>query len=253
MTILAWLAVALGAVVALLLLIVALVLLVPVAVDAAWGDERRAVALAGPGLRIAFDAAAGNGELRVFGWRIWRWSTGPGRRERRRRERRRREGRRRRGARPSVRGLWAQRGCIVRALRAFVRRLRVRRLSLRATLATPDPALTGWLAGAAYAALALTPARVRSGVELRPDFEDEAPRLALEATVRLRPVHAAILGARLWGVTRRARRGRRGGGAGRGRAGSDGRGWPASAAAARARGGDEAEPNRRDGGGRKSR
>lgn len=248
MTVLAWLGIAVGALVALLLLVLALLLLVPVVVEAAWGDGRGDVSLAGPGLRFAFDARTRTTELMLFSRRIGRWSSGPGRR-------REREKKRRARSRPPLRKLWAERGRAWRALVAFFRRLRVRRLSLRATLATPDPALTGWLAGAVYAARAMAPPQVRRGVEVTPDFLAEAPRLALDAAVRVRPVHAAILAVRLWRVAQRARGQRPAAGTGTGAGGSapDGGAWWRRAArrtgasrAARHDGGS----NRREGGGR---
>lgn len=199
MTVLVWLAIALGCLVALLLLVVALLLLVPVALDAVWGEERRTVSLSGPGLRVSFDAPTRSVEVRLMSRRIGRWSSTGGRPRRGRRRPRRRT------PRPSLSRLWRERGTVVAALRAFLRRLRVRRLSLRATLATPDPALTGWLTGAAFAVRAVAPLGVRRGLQLEPDFTAESPSLALDASLRLRPVHAAVLGVRLWRVSRRAR------------------------------------------------
>jgi len=195
-----WLALAVAALLVLLVLVLALLLLVPVVVDAAWGGERRAVSLAAPGVRVAFDARTRSTELRLFSLRVGRWSGRPG-------TRRKRARRRRAGGRPSLRKLWLERSRVFSALRAFLRRLRVRRLSLRAVLATPDPALTGWLAGAAYAVRGVAPPGVRRGVVLEPDFASESPRFALDASIRLRPVHAAVLAVRLWRVARRARGG----------------------------------------------
>ncbi len=200
MSVLLWLAIVVGGLLALLLALLASLLLVPVDVDAVWDEDRRVVSVAGPGLRLSFDTRAGDVELRLLSRRLGRWSTArSGRRGRRARPRRRR------AARPSLRKLWAERRRPLRALRAFFRRVRVRRLSMAARLATPDPALTGWLSGAAFAARAVAPAAVRRGVRLTPDFEEESPRLALDASVRLRPLHGAILAVRLWRVARRAR------------------------------------------------
>lgn len=200
MSVLLWLAIVVGGLLALLLVLLASLLLVPVDFDAVWDEDRRVLSVAGPGLRFSFDTRAGGVELRLFSRRLGRWSTArSGRRERRARPRRRR------AARPSPRKLWAERRHLLQALRAFFRRLRVRRFSLAARLATPDPALTGWLTGAAFAVRAVAPATVRRGVRLTPDFEEEVPRLALDASVRLRPLHGAILALRLWRVTRRAR------------------------------------------------
>lgn len=258
MAVLAWIGILLGALLALLLLAAASLLLVPVAVDAAWGDDRRDFALAGPGLRVSHDARTRTTELRVLGRRLGRWVSAPERRKRPERRRRRTPG-------PSPRKLWAQRRSVLAALRAFLRRLRFRRLSVDATLATPDPALTGWLTGAAFAVRAVVPATVRSGVTLGPDFMAETPSVALDASVRLRPVHAAVLAVRLWRVVRRARvkRGasaedRRGGlGFVRGAARRGARLWRRSRGAV---GGGPAETgnegtgtSRRRGGGRKQR
>lgn len=201
MTALVWVGIVLGSLMALLLLAVTLLLLVPVAVDAAWGDEQRGFAVAGPGLRVSFDARAHTTELRLLAWRVGHW-TSPA--ERRKKPQRRR---RRARPRPAPRKLWAERWRVIAALRAFFRRLHVRRLWLEATLATPDPALTGWLTGAAYAVRAVTPRSVQRAVSLQPDFASESPRLALDASVRVQPLHAAVLAVRMWRVVRRARAG----------------------------------------------
>lgn len=198
-----WLGLSLAALVALLVLLVCLLLLVPVALEAAWGEERRSVALAGPGLRLAFDVSARTAELRVFSLRIGRWSMGARRRRPKRPRQRKAKGKRRRSV--SLRRLWRQRGRIFAALRAFFRRVQVRRIEVQATLATPDPAVTGWLAGAAYAVRAAAPPRVQRGLALGADFSSETPRVALDAALRVMPLHAAILGLRLWRVVRRAR------------------------------------------------
>lgn len=220
-----WLGISLAALVVLLLLVVCLLLLVPVALDATWGEERRVLALAGPGLQLAFDLRARTTELRLFSLRIGRWSMGARRRRPKRPRERKRKRRQRR--RMSWRRLWRQRGRFFAALRAFVRRVKVRRLQLQATIATPDPAATGWLVGAAYAVRAVAPPRVQRNVALEPDFSTETPRLALDASLRLMPLHAAILALRLWLVVRRARPRR-----------------------ARSGGGDNRETTRRKGGGR---
>lgn len=254
MSVLAWLAVVVGGLLGLLLVVLALLLLVPVAVDAAWSDERRAFALTGPGARVAFDVPSGVTELWLGRWRAGRWARGE------ERARRGKRGERRARARPSARKLWAQRRRLSAALRAFLRRVRVRRLALEATLASPDPAVTGWLLGAAHAGLAVAPEAIRSRVRVRPDFAAEAPRLAVDASVRVQPVRIALLALRVWAVVRRAssarpprprpvgvlwrrlRAARRRGAAGR----TTGR-WAAGGSSGRANVGSD----RRDGGGRK--
>ncbi|MEJ2666095.1 MAG: hypothetical protein P8Z81_03165 [Deinococcales bacterium] len=214
MAILMWLGISLAALVVLLLLLVCLLLLVPVALDATWGEERRVLALSGPGLRLAFDLRARTTELRLFSLRIGRWSMGARRRRPKRPRKRKRKPRRR----MSWRRLWRQRGRFLVTLRAFFRRVKVRRLQLQATIATPDPAATGWLVGAAYAVRAVAPPRVQRNVALEPDFSTETPRLALDASLRLMPLHAAILALRMWLVMRRARPRRARGGGGDDRA-----------------------------------
>ncbi|HKI56844.1 MAG TPA: hypothetical protein VKB31_06785 [Trueperaceae bacterium] len=247
MAVLAWLGIVMASLLLVLLLLLALLLLLPVAVEAAWGEARRDVALAGPGVRVSFDVRTRTTELRLLSRRVGRWATAGDRPKPRRR--------RRRGPRPSPRKLWADRGRVLAALRAFFRRLHVRRLSLEATLATPDPALTGWLTGAAYAARAVTPPTVRRAITLQPDFASESPRIALDASLRLRPVHAALLAVRMWRVVRRARAGTAGRGFGAWRmpfasvrrGAGDGTGRRAGASAGR----EDTGTNRPHGGGRK--
>ena len=227
-----WTGVVLGALLALLLLLLGLVLLVPVEVEGAWTEERRGAGLAGPGLRVRFDAGEGTVQLRVLGIRLGPWSTqGTGRRTRSRRRGRRRKGGRkdgRKGPALSPRKLWRQRGRILSAVRAFVRRLRVRRFAASVVIASPDPAWTGWVTGLAYAGRGALPARLRGAVRLRPDFDSEAPRVGAEAAIRLQPLILVVLAVRVWMVVRRARRPRRAGAAGR-----DERGQPASGAGGR--------------------
>lgn len=196
---------------ALLLVLVALLLVVPIRLDATWSETRRAFAVAGPGLRVGYDAAERTMEVRVLALFGRRWTTQPrpetAAKSRRKAPRKARpSGRRRRGGSVSPRRLWAQRRRALAALATFLRRLRVRRLRIDAVVATPDPALTGWLCGVAFAGRAALPARWRAGVGVRPDFTREYPDLEADASLRLQPLQAALLGLRLWLVLRRARR-----------------------------------------------
>ncbi len=203
--VLVWTGVGLGALLALLVLLVVFFLLVPVEVEGAWTEERRGAGLAGPGLRARFDAGEGRVELRVLGIRLVSWSTKGGEPRARRKPRRRRK-RKGQGLSVSPRKLWRERGRILSALRAFLRGLHVRRFAATLVIASPDPAWTGWATGMAYAGWGALPTRLRGGVRLRPDFEAEAPRLGGEAAVRLQPLIIAVLAIRLWLVVRRARR-----------------------------------------------
>ncbi|MEJ2288026.1 MAG: hypothetical protein P8Y02_05145 [Deinococcales bacterium] len=204
-----WTGIVLGALLALLVLLVALFLLVPVELEGAWTEERQGAGLAGPGLRVRFDAAEGTVALRVLGIRLGPWRTQGGERPARRKPRRRRKRQRKEGRKgPSVspRKLWQERRRIVSALRAFLRRLRLRRFAASVVIASPDPAWTGWAAGMAYAGRGALPAQLRAGLRLRPDFESEVPRVGAEAAIRLQPLAIAVLALRLWLVVRRARR-----------------------------------------------
>lgn len=203
MVVLVWLAIAVGALLALVLLLVTAVLLVPVEMQALWGERGRRLALSGPGLRVSYDAADRATELRVLSVRLKRWAGPSGRRREAARKKERPRRRRRRGV--SLRKAWVERGRAVAALRGFLRRVSVRRLDLDTVVASSDPALTGWLSAVAYAGRAALPPRVRSGVRVRPDFGAEAPRVSVDAALRLQPVHAAVLAVRMWGLVRRTR------------------------------------------------
>ena len=204
--VLVWIAVVLGALLTLLLLAVALFLLVPVELEGAWGDEARRFAVAGPGLRLGYDVADRTLEIRLWSMRVRRFTPGEGGRSRRRRPRAARKRAKRPRARISPLRLWRDRRRIGRALRAFVRRIRLRRLRARAVIASPDPAWTGWATGMAYAGWGAMPARVRRGVEVHTDFETEVPRLEGEVALRFQPVIVALLALRMWWIVRRARR-----------------------------------------------
>ncbi len=203
--VLIWTAIVLGALLALLLLLVALVLLVPVELNGVWSEEARRFAVAGPGLALRYDVADGTLEIRLFSLRVRRFAPDGGRQTRRRPRKARKPAKRERRRISPVR-LWRDRRRIVRALRAFVRRLRFRRLRARAVIASPDPAWTGWATGMAYAGWGALPARVRSGLEVGVDFEGEVPRLEGEAALRFQPVIVAVLALRMWWIVRRARR-----------------------------------------------
>jgi len=204
--VLVWIAVALGALLTLLLLAVALFLVVPVELDGVWSDEARRFVVAGPGLRLGYDVADRTLEVRVWSLRVRRFTQGERGRSRRRRPRAARKRAKRPWARISPLRLWRERRRIGRALRAFMRRIRLRRLRARAVIASPDPAWTGWAAGMAYAGWGAMPAPFRRGVEVRSDFETEVPRLEGELALRFRPVNLALLALRMWWIVRRARR-----------------------------------------------
>jgi hypothetical protein len=176
-----WIAIVLGALLALLLVAVALLLLVPVELEGVWSDDARRFAVAGPGLRLGYDVADRSLEIRVLSRRVRRFTPGEGERSPRRRRRASRQGR---------------------------KRVRIRRFRARAVIASPDPAWTGWATGMAYAGWGALPARVRRGAEVRVDFEGEVPRLEGEAALRFQPLIVALLALRMWGVVRRAQRGR---------------------------------------------
>lgn len=204
--VLIWIAIVVGALLALLLVAVALLLLVPVELEGVWTDDVRGFAVAGPGLRLGYDVADRSLEIRVLSVIVRRFTPGESGRSPRRRPRAPRKGRGRRRARISPVSLWRDRRRIGAALRAFVRRVRVRRFRARAVIASPDPAWTGWASGMAYAGWGALPARVRSGAEVRVDFEGEVPRLDGEAALRFQPLIVALLALRMWLVVRRARR-----------------------------------------------
>ncbi len=203
---LGWILTGLGGLLALLLVALVLLLVVPVQLDAVWRRERRAFALAGPGLRLGYDLGDGTLEVRLFGRSLRRWrprQRGSEKEEAPEGERKPR--RRRRGRGLSLRKLVAQRRAALRAVAAFFRRLRWRRLRIDAVVASPDPALTGWLCAAAYGSRGALPPRWRAGVGLRADFGAEAPAVEAEASLRLQPLQVAWLGLRLWWLVRRAR------------------------------------------------
>jgi hypothetical protein len=203
--VLIWIAIVLGALLALLLVAVALLLLVPVELEGVWSDDARRFAVAGPGLRLGYDLGDRSLEIRLLSVRVRRFTPGQGKRSPRRR-RAARQGRKRPRPRISPTSLWRDRRRIVTALRAFVRRVGIRRFRARAVIASPDPAWTGWASGVAYAGWGALPARVRSGAEVRVDFEGEVARLEGEAALRFQPVVVALLALRMWRVVRRARR-----------------------------------------------
>jgi hypothetical protein len=204
--VLLWIALGLGALLALLLLTLALLLLVPVELDGIWSDGERRLALAGPGLRLRYDVAGRCLEVRVLSVRVLRSDLRRREGPRRRRPRAPRTRRERPGPRVSPRKLWRDRRRIGAALRGFVRRVRVRRFRARAVIASPDPAWTGWVGGLAFAGWGALPVRLRQGAEVRLDFEGEVPRFEVEAALRLQPVIVALLALRMWSVVRRARR-----------------------------------------------
>lgn len=206
-TVLMWIGIVVGALVALLLLVLATILLVPIELEGCWTEARRGGGVAGPGVRVTYEGAEGAIELRLLAWRVRRWQVaGRPRDERRRRRPRRRRTPRGSRTRLSPRRLWRERRRVVSALRAFLRRLRVRRLSVGAVIASPDPAWTGWASAVAYAGWGALPARFQPGVRVRSDFVAEAPSLEGELRVRMQPWIVAALALRLWGVVRRSRR-----------------------------------------------
>lgn len=205
MGLLGWILTGLGGLLALLLVALVLLLVVPVQLDAVWRRERRAFALAGPGLRLGYDLGDGTLEVRLFGRSLRRWRPRRGGSVEEAPEGPRKPRRRRRRRGLSWRRLLAERRAALRAVAAFFRRLRWRRLRIDAVVASPDPALTGWLCAAAYGGRAALPPRWRAGVGLRPDFGAEAPEVEAEASLRLQPLQAAWLGLRLWWLVRRAR------------------------------------------------
>jgi len=204
--VLIWTALVVGALLALLLAAVALLLLVPVELEGVWSDDARRFAVAGPGLRLGYDVADRSLEIRLLSLRLRRSTPGEGERSPRRRRRASRKGRKRPRPRLAPARLWRDRRRIFAALRAFVRRVNVRRFRARAVIASPDPAWTGWASGVAYAGWGALPARLRRGAEVRVDFEGEVPRLEGEAALRFQPLIVALLALRLWWVVRRARR-----------------------------------------------
>lgn len=111
-------------------------------------------------------------------------------------ERKKRKHKRRKGI--SWGRVVARGGAIKRALLYFVHRLRIERLELEATLATPDPALTGMLYGGISSIIEpLRPRLKRASIVIRPDFEAEVPIIGADIAVGIRFVHLLTAGWRI--------------------------------------------------------
>lgn len=104
----------------------------------------------------------------------------------------------------SIQGLFSERAEMAKIL-GYLQHLHLQRLELQATIATPDPALTGMAYGFTQALLP-TVGRFwpTAQIQIGCDFLQDLPSGRLELALKIRTVHLAVLGWRGLVLMRRA-------------------------------------------------
>lgn len=183
-------------IVLIIVLLIGLLLVSVLRVEARF-DEAGGV-LGGGWLGFAFRYETGTRKLSAsfLGLPLFRKTAKREEKRARKPEEKRRKRRKRKRTRGISRGRVVAWGATIkRALVHFLRRLRMDQLELDATIATPDPALTGMLYGWTTSIIEpLRPRLKRASMVVSPDFEAEVPILRADVAVGIRLVHLLTTG-----------------------------------------------------------
>jgi hypothetical protein len=177
----------------LFLLVLALVLFLPIHIGVSLSNEDRRLRMAWFGIRVESDWVARQTHWRLWFWRLpsgqWKAAeTPPGREVRKKgREERDKKVRRRVEWWDALDLLPLVARVAMRFLRDLLRPVRLEYLDGQATIATPDPALTGALYGLSHAVIApFVGERSRITLRTGADFSRGVPRFSLRASLHYR-------------------------------------------------------------------
>jgi hypothetical protein len=150
--------------------------------------------------QVKFDTRTQVLDIQVFSVKVFGKKLGAeGRPEKKPKEKKKRRKKQRR--KTSLRRLVEQSKAIVQSLAYLLAHLRLEHLELKATVASPDPALTGMLYGFASSlsspVTALVPDNV--SIAIKPDFEAEIPSGQLDGAIHIRVIYIVITA---WRVAR---------------------------------------------------
>ena len=154
------------------------------------------------GLKFWLDTQAGAWSLSMLGWRLIQKSLSAPAKPKAAKPR---AARKTKSEAFSIQGLFDERAEMAKMLVYFRQHLHLHRLELQATIATPDPALTGMAYGYTQA---LLPILYRlwptAQIQIGCDFLQDLPSARLELALKIRTVHLAVMGWRGLVLMRRA-------------------------------------------------